>query len=1151
MSSTSIPQQYTSQTTEAAYKNVISTVKHLKLRSDLLRYSGGIFSWFASALIILTGLALLGNALNLPPILRILMIVIFIAFDIWTGYIFLADAIFRRTSIDRMAFRIEQEHPELQDRLISSLQLWSELSEDKYGYSAGFISKVVEEASSSLNKIDKSKIFTDDIKKFRRGILMICVLLPLVVSMAISPSVFRYSFNTFVHPFADGRPPIPVKIISITPGDHKLAAGGSIDIIANVTGLTPSTANLHHRTGKQEWRTMVMPGTKDASKNVFSTRLQNIKESLEYYVSIADAQSQHYSIGIVQRPIVDSLKLSLRYPKYTDLPAKSLDENMGDVVAPLGTRVMIEATSSKDIASAFIIFGDDKEETRLGVGAPRKMTGDFLIQQSGHYHITITDTEGQSNSDPIQYSINALTDQSPRISIVRPGEDITIGEEMVIQLQIDAQDDYGVANINLKYRVEGQSEEQEMQLWNEIPQIGVSLAHTWNLAPLQLFPEDIITYYAEAADADNISGPNIGRSAVFVARFPSLYELYKQTEMEQDIQQAEMEDIQAQQDEVKDMVDDLIDELKKEKELDWAGEKELEKAAELQERIKEQMEELVEEVKETVEKIEKNPLIGTEAMEKLQELRDLMEEVVTDEMKQIMRKLSEAMDEANPSQQQKDLMSASFQQEEFVEKLDSMIDMFKKMQLKQKMDAAANQAEELVRQQTETLEKSEELSNQETADKTQAENLADKENRIKEQTEELLSELDKLAEEMKEKFSNIAQAIQQSKKRAEQGKIPEQLEQASSQLKNMNISESLPCQLNALSKLSQLQEDLQQAAEAMEGEDMSELVAKLSDAIRKSLYLSHQHEEIMQAMSAFDGDPQEMLPKEKEAIDSLAASEIDLAEGAQKVAEQLKDLSHETPSVRPELAWSMERVANGMNRAAAAMEDKLPALSKPIQASTLATLNSAIENMLKSIDQISENATPMMGMEDYMEQLRQLANQQSQLNQSTQEADAMRRRMGSTPSAEDMLEKLAVEQSLIREATERLSGKFDELAEALGRLEEVAKEMREVEEELREGSVGRKTLDRQQRILTRLLDYEKSLKEQDLSKEREARSGRTYVAEKPASVLPTDATEIKKQLDIMNFPATQERWPAQYRELIRMYYKALSNSVRMQSGASK
>ena len=1157
MSSTSIPQQYPDQPTNSvdSYTALKSALGKLKVRSQLLEYSGGLLLWLASVSLLLLAWLPLGGVLRLPIIVRVPVIAIWIGCAIWAGYVFVVKTLMKHTSVERMAFRLEQHYPELQDRIISSLQLWPELSENKYGYSKGFIARVVDEAHSALNKIDRSKVLTDDLRKLKRaGLGMIGAVLPLIILIALFPATFGDSLYAFVHPFEGSGPGIPILITSVVPGDYKLPHGDDLDISADVTGPAPPAAVLHHKTGKGEWRTMSLIGKEegkdDAKKTVFTTKLQNIKESMNYYVSAADAQSQQYSITIIHRPIISKLQLELHYPKYTGRSPQSLGENTGDVIALLGTKVVITADSSKDIASAFAVF-DDTAKTRLDIKESRTLTGSFLVQKSGTYYISMTDTDGQSNSDPIKYSINALADQPPRISIVQPGQDTELGENMTVPLQIEAQDDYGIATIKLHYEVEKEDEKHSFDIFRtDSPQADVSLSHAWDLTPLRLFPEDVVSYYAEAADADNISGPNIGRSRVFTIRLPSLYEVYKDLEDDQELQQLGMEDVRSQQDDVKDMVDDLISELKKEKELDWAGKKELERAAELQKQIEEKTKDLAQQINETVKKMEENPLMGMEALEKIQELRNLMNEVATEEMKQIMRKLAEAMEQANPSQQQRDLMSASFKQEEFMEKLDRMIDLFKKMQLEQKLEVAANQAEELVRQQTETLEQSEQLAKESTDDpetQTKSDMLADREMRIKEQTEQLLNDLDALAEEMKEEIPNIAENVEKLTEQAKQAQIPEELQRASSALNRCCSAESLPHQRNALSEMSQLQSDLQEAQEAMKGQDAGELTSALRDAIRSSLYLSHRHEEVMQATTPFEDRSDQMLPKESEIIDSLAADEIDLAEGAQRVADQLRELSHKSTSIRPELVWNLERVADGMKRAAAAMEDKLPALVSPIQRNTLASLNRAIEDMLKSIDQINSQAMPMMGMEDYMEQLQQLAEQQSQLNESTQAADSIRRRQGMTPSVEEMLEKLSIEQSLIREATERLAAKLDELAETMGRLEEVARNMQEVEESLRSGDVSGNTIEKQRRILTRLLDYEKSLKRQDFSKKREARAGRDYAVAKPDSIIPEDTTRIREQLDTMLSPSVQEQWPEQYRELIKMYYKALSNTVRTQN----
>jgi len=1152
MSDIGISQQYPDYSSAPvdSYNSLKSALGKLKIRSQLHSYAGGLAAWIASMSLLLIGWFLLGGVFRLPPALRVPLILIWIAGAVWVGYRFIFKTLVRRTSIQQMAFRIEQCHPEMQDRLISSLQLWPELQEDKYGYSKDFIVRVVEEASESMGKIDRSKVLANDRKKSRRaGIIMAGTLLPLIALIALYPATFANSINTFVHPLEGGSQPITIEITRVLPGDHSLQPGGSVDISAEATGPAPPDAVLHHKTENGKWSTISLQGREttegDGEKAVFATTLQNIKESLEYYVSVADVRSQQYSITVIHKPIIHSLQLELQYPRYTGLSPQTLDADAGNIIAPPGTRVMITAESSKDIASAFVVF-DDETRARLEAKEPRKMSGSFLVQRSGRYHISITDTDGQWNPDPVKYSINALADQPPQVSILQPGQDVEMGEDMKIALQIEVQDDYGVASASLHYQIEGQDDKYTIPLGSfDSPQSIAILEYLWDISPLPLFPEDVISYYAEAMDADNISGPNIGRSTVYTARFPSVYELYGEIETEQEAQQLEMDNIRSQQEEVKDMVDELVSELKKEKELDWAGKKELERVEELQQEIQKQAEELAQELSKTVEKAEKNPLIGLEALQKLQELRNLMDELATDEMKQIMQKLSESLKDVNPSQQQKDLMAASFKQEEFIEKLDRMIDLFKKMQLQQSLEAAANQAEELVKQQTETLEQTEQLAERMDDSKqceSESKTLADRENRIKEQAEKLLEDIEELAKKMQESAPKIGDFLEQSAEKAKKGKMTEQLQQAASELGNCCPNASQSCQRNALSQMSQLQNELQSAQEAMEGEDATEIIAALSSAVRSSLYLSHRHEEIMQATSAFDGEAENMLPKEKEIMDSLAADEIDLSEGAGKVSNQLKELSHKSATVSPELVWNMERVADGLNRSAAAMEDKLPALVGPIQKNTLAELNSAIEDMLDSMDQMSSQSMSSSGMESYMEQLRQLADQQSRLNESTQGTDSMRRRQGTTPSVQEMLEKLAIEQSLIKEAAERLGEKLDKMQEVLGRMDEVGKEMQEVENDLRRGNLDRNTIDKQRRILTRLLEYEKSMKKQDLSKKREARAGRDYTIEQPASALPDDATLIRKQLDTMSSPAIQRQWPMQYRRLIKMYYKALSNT---------
>jgi len=1161
MSDVTISERYfpRPENAESSYNHLRSEVEKLRLKSRFLTCLNGLLLWFATLLVLMTLWFVFGGILHLPRILRGTLMIIWSICALWSFYVLFFKALIKRLSLDQMAFKIEQHNPEMQDRLISSLQLWREMPENRYEYSENLLRMLVEEARTLFDSIDKSKVLSDSMKKLRRsGLAFVFSLIPIIALILFLPIIFNRSLNAFTHPFQSDQLLVSVEFVKVTPGDVTIQPGEGVDITVEVKGAAPDNAILHFKSEKADWQTINIQ-RRDSSligNTSYSTNLSNMRQSTDYYVSVMNAESSKYKIKVAQKPVVSNVQIDLQYPKYTGITPQTLAPNVGDISAPIGTKAVIKAETNKDVISAFLVFNDNNESTdtrtRMGIQGSRTLNGSFLINQDGTYYVTVLDADGLNNSDPVKYSINAIPDQSPKVNIVNPGKNITLGQDMKILLQVDAQDDYGIANLRLNYQIEGQNKRTIVSLatYND-RQRDISLRYIWDIMPIQLFPEDVISYYVEASDTDNVSGPNVGKSTVYTARFPSLYEVFKQTESEQQNQESEMENILSKQDEAKKAVDDLVKDMKNKSEMDWTNKKDLEKAVEMQKKIEEQMKSVAQKVEETTKKAEQNPLISTDILDKLKELKDLINEIATDEMKQLMKKLSESLDKVNLSEQQKDLMSTSAQQQELMEKLDRIIDLFKNMQMMQKLEVAANQAKELVKQQTETLDKSEQLTKDKNDLQAKSSELSNREMRIKNQFDQLQNDLRQLSDEAKDRVKGISEMIKQISNTADKKQVPGKLQQASKELANQNPYNSMPFQKDALSSLTQMQDDLQSAADMAKGQDAKEILNALRDSVQKSLNISYRHEEITQSASNVKSDAETMLPKEKELIDSLAADQLTLADGVKKIAKNLKDLSHKNSAVNLNLVWNLEKAANGMERASKALEDKLPTVAEPIQRNSLAMINRSIEAMLDSMDQVNSQATPMMSMNDYMDQLRQLADQQSQVNQSTQNAEGQMRKQGSTPSIQDLLEKLAGEQALIKEAAERLAEKMDQMDQKMGNLGQTAKEMEEVEKTLREGDVDRQTIERQKRILTRLLEYEKSMKKDELDKNREAKAGRDLITEKPPTELPPDATKIQKQLDTIFAPSLQEQWPIQYKEQIKMYYKSLSNTLNPKSEIKK
>jgi rRNA processing protein Krr1/Pno1 len=93
------------------------------------------------------------------------------------------------------------------------------------------------------------------------------------------------------------------------------------------------------------------------------------------------------------------------------------------------------------------------------------------------------------------------------------------------------------------------------------------------------------------------------------------------------------------------------------------------------------------------------------------------------------------------------------------------------------------------------------------------------------------------------------------------------------------------------------------------------------------------------------------------------------------------------------------------------------------------------------------------------------------------------------------MSRLAGEQGMVRKSLEQLAREATpsgDLNKILGDLNNIASEMREVQTDLAQGNVQPETLRKQERILSRLLDSQRSMTERDYEKQRRAETGREH-----------------------------------------------------------
>ena len=178
-----------------------------------------------------------------------------------------------------------------------------------------------------------------------------------------------------------------------------------------------------------------------------------------------------------------------------------------------------------------------------------------------------------------------------------------------------------------------------------------------------------------------------------------------------------------------------------------------------------------------------------------------------------------------------------------------------------------------------------------------------------------------------------------------------------------------------------------------------------------------------------------------------------------------------------------------------------------------------------------------------MQKMQQMAKGQQGINQQTLQM-GLGKQMSLARQAQ--MARMSAEQGQVRKSMEQLAGEAQGLSEVLGDLDNIVKEMKQVEKDFAQNNVSRETIERQNRILSRMLDAQRSIREREYSRKRQAESGKDYITKSPGA-LPANFGELENRLQQDLLRAKKEGYTRDYLELIKQYFEALTKQNNEQS----
>jgi hypothetical protein len=255
------------------------------------------------------------------------------------------------------------------------------------------------------------------------------------------------------------------------------------------------------------------------------------------------------------------------------------------------------------------------------------------------------------------------------------------------------------------------------------------------------------------------------------------------------------------------------------------------------------------------------------------------------------------------------------------------------------------------------------------------------------------------------------------------------------------------------------------------------------------------------------------------------------------VTNGLSELSKKSFAVTPEMGKAIGQAMARMQNAMKDLDVRNGQMASQEQDLAMGSLNEGAVQMQNALQSMMQGGQGGMG--GLLKQLQMLAGSQMSLNLQSEQLG-----QGMTMQQAAEAARLAQEQDAIRKSVDQLNKEAKDSQEQqrlLGDLDKISEEMKEVVSNLEQNNVNQETIQKQQRILSRLLDASKSMHERDYEKKRTSKAGSEIVRKSPGELDPNDLNATNKlRQDLLK--ALEQGYSRDYQELIRKYFEELQKA---------
>lgn len=734
---------------------------------------------------------------------------------------------------------------------------------------------------------------------------------------------------------------------------------------------------------------------------------------------------------------------------------------------------------------------------------------------------------------------------------------------------------------------------------------------TLDATALSLVPGDALELCAEAHDNREPGPAGVGRSAILRLTVPSSSDLLAEHAQEDATKQAELADSRRRSADLAQDLERLRRELLRNPVPDWNKQQELQAALQRQQSTQQQLSQLAEEMQRNLESLAANQLTSQELLAKMDEIAQLLKEATSPEVQAMLQKLQEAMGQLSPKDLAAAIQELSRDQQDMLRRMDTAMSMLQDLAREQELEGMTSMLAQMMREQQKLAEQAREKAGEKAKDNAgdqkegdqkedeqkqgeqkqgdqkeggqkegdqkegdqksgdqdrssprddakqgqkseSAEELARRQEALAQQMEQLQEQLEKALAELQERqeqsgesspmAEQMKQALEQALEQMKQDQTAQSMKKAGEQMQQSQPSQASQQMQQSLAEMAGLYSVLLRTQASMQMAMQQTQAASLRDLASDLLALSQRQEQVNAdiPMQMQDLRTESLARRQHQVVQSTIVVRDDLGKAASAAPQEILRLLNKVDDLLETQGRAMHDLESGNGAAA-----------RSTTRESLAEMNRVVIGLLTQAQMSSSGGgSGSQSMPQLGQQLRQMTQEQAALNAL---AERLQRQQG-------LSEQMRAEMQRLQQGQRGLSGRARELAEQeqrveqtdgpriLGDLRDLAREMERVADDLGGGAVSEETLQRQERILSRLLDAHNSARERDFAKRRESRTADEVFATQPGD----DGVDDPDAENRARRQQTVEKAPPAYRELVRRYFRDLLELERQEQddGAS-